>query len=153
MTRDELLALVADRYQTTPEYLWERWPGYAVLRNTSNQKWYGVVMDVPAGRLGLEDAAPDERVDILNVKVDPDDALVLRLSGHPSRVSHEQAELGLGAPGAGAKRAGRGADRDEQAAHCLVMRSGAIGAARIGCPVDIPPIRLGGSLVAGVPGS
>ena len=38
MTRDELLALVADRYQTTPEYLWERWPGYAVLRNASNQK-------------------------------------------------------------------------------------------------------------------
>lgn len=80
MTRDELLALVADRYQTTPEHLWERWPGYVVLRNASNQKWYGVVMDVPAGRLGLEDAAPDERVDILNVKVDPDDALVLRLS-------------------------------------------------------------------------
>lgn len=37
-------------------------------------------MDVPASRLGLSETAADETVDILNVKVDPDDAIVLQLA-------------------------------------------------------------------------
>lgn len=76
MTRDELLEYVAERYGTKPEYLWERWPNYAILRHASNRKWYAGIFDVPAVKLGL----PREgKVDTLNVKCDPDDALVLRL--------------------------------------------------------------------------
>ena len=77
MNRSELFTEIALRYESEPEYLWTRWPGYAVLRHTGNRKWFGVVMDVPATRLGLEG---DGKVDILNVKVDPDDATALRLA-------------------------------------------------------------------------
>ncbi len=77
MTREELFAYVSERYGVQPEYLWAKWPHYAILRHPSNRKWFAGVFDVPAERLGLEG---EGIVDVLNVKVDPDDALVLRLA-------------------------------------------------------------------------
>ena len=77
MKPSELFAYVKEAYGTEPERMWTKWPNYAVLRNDVNRRWYGVVMDVPPGRLGLEGTEP---VFVLNVKVDPDDALVLRMS-------------------------------------------------------------------------
>ncbi|MBS4900251.1 MAG: MmcQ/YjbR family DNA-binding protein [Clostridiales bacterium] len=38
-----------------------------VFRHKENNKWYGLIMDVPRDKLGLEG---DERVDIINVKLD-----------------------------------------------------------------------------------
>ena len=75
MNRAELFAHVAEAYGVTPEYLWESSPDAAVLRHTENPKWFGIVMSVQAKRLGL---AGDGPVDVLNVKVDPADAAVLR---------------------------------------------------------------------------
>lgn len=71
------MAHVAERYGVDPEFPWSRWPSYAVFRHRGNRKWFGVVMNVPPARLGLEG---DDEVDILNVKVEPDDAVVLRLA-------------------------------------------------------------------------
>ncbi len=65
--REEVLSLAQDRYGTEPEYLFAKYPGFAVLRHP-NKKWYGVVMDLPRQKLGL----PGEgMVDALNVKCDP----------------------------------------------------------------------------------
>jgi predicted DNA-binding protein (MmcQ/YjbR family) len=80
MDRAELLEIVEERYGMRPEFPWSRWPNYAVLRHPGNRKWFGVLMDVPADRLGLDGAEVGEKVEILNVKVDPDDVLVLRLA-------------------------------------------------------------------------
>ena len=64
--REQLLAYVRETYGTEPEFLWPRFPAYAVLRRGDSRKWYGIVMDVPREKLGL----PGEgRVDILNVKL------------------------------------------------------------------------------------
>ena len=75
MNRAELFAYVDEAYGVKPEYLWESTPDAAVLRHTENPKWFGIVMSVAAKRLGLKG---DEPVDVLNVKVDPADAAVLR---------------------------------------------------------------------------
>ena len=75
MNRAELFAYVAEAYGVTPEYLWESSPDAAVIRHTENRRWFGIVMSVQAKRLGLEGDTP---VDVLNVKVDPADAAVLR---------------------------------------------------------------------------
>ena len=77
MKRSELFVHIADLYGAEPEYLWRSAPNYAVFRHGENRKWFGIVMDVPAARLGLEGEGV---IDILNVKVDPEDALVLRLA-------------------------------------------------------------------------
>lgn len=81
-SRDEMNAqaifkLVADRYQTTPAYLWQRYPDYAVLRHADNQKWYGLVMAVSKSDLGL---VPDDEtlVEVLDVKLDPEDVELLQ---------------------------------------------------------------------------
>ncbi|MCC8182381.1 MAG: MmcQ/YjbR family DNA-binding protein [Clostridiales bacterium] len=48
--------------------MWMKYPSYAVLRHQDNQKWYGLVMDVPRNKLGLTGV---EIVDILDVKCEP----------------------------------------------------------------------------------
>ncbi|WP_434310210.1 MmcQ/YjbR family DNA-binding protein [Hominifimenecus sp. rT4P-3] len=55
------------KYKTTPEYLWSRFPDYAIFRHGDNNKWYGLIMNIPRSKLGLPE---DERTDILNVKLD-----------------------------------------------------------------------------------
>ncbi|MBQ0071113.1 MAG: MmcQ/YjbR family DNA-binding protein [Spirochaetales bacterium] len=68
MKREELFTWVKEQYGTEPDYPWMDLPSCCVLRNREN-KWYGLVMDIPGRRLGLED---DEIVDVLNVKADPE---------------------------------------------------------------------------------
>lgn len=64
--REQLFADVEKTYKTQPEYLWARYPGYAVFRHSDNQKWFALIMDVPGDRLGLDSG---EIMDILNVKM------------------------------------------------------------------------------------
>src|SRR5699024_6960094 len=40
----------------------------AVLRHKENNKWYGLIMEIPATKLGLQG---DRLIDVLNVKCDP----------------------------------------------------------------------------------
>ena len=56
---------IQDTYGTPPEYLWERYPDYAVYRHPASRKWYAVVMNIPASRIGLAD---ERRVEIMNLK-------------------------------------------------------------------------------------
>ena len=64
--RDQLFAYVKKKYKADPEYLWRRYPEYAIFRHTDNRKWFGLIMDVRKERLGL---GGDGIVDILNVKL------------------------------------------------------------------------------------
>ena len=66
MDRKLLFQHCKDAYGTTPEYLWERYPSYAVLRHRSNRKWYAVVMEIPFKRLGV---MRDGNVDVINLKL------------------------------------------------------------------------------------
>ncbi len=66
--REEIFEYVNQKFGTKPEFLWPKFPSYAVLRNTNNSKWYAVVMTVEKKKLELEG---DEIIDILNVKCDP----------------------------------------------------------------------------------
>lgn len=63
--KEALLKYVEEKYGTLPEYLWKRYPEFAVLRHKNNRKWYAVIMNVTACKLGLDG---DEEVWIVNVK-------------------------------------------------------------------------------------
>ena len=54
MTRQELFTWVRQQYGTEPEYPWH--DRTAVLRHNDNNKWYGVVLEVSADKLGLPEA-------------------------------------------------------------------------------------------------
>lgn len=67
MDRTELYARVLEKYGTEPDYPWMPFPDYAVLRHRGSRKWYGLVMDIPRSRLGLDG---EGSVDVLDVKLD-----------------------------------------------------------------------------------
>ena len=64
--REQLFDYVQKKYKADPEYLWKRFPDYAIFRHTDNEKWFGLVMDIPRRKLGMDG---DDIVDILNVKL------------------------------------------------------------------------------------
>lgn len=64
--REKLFVYIKEKYKASPEYLWRRYPNYAVFRHGDNQKWFALVMDVQGHKLGLDS---EEFVDILNVKM------------------------------------------------------------------------------------
>lgn len=66
--RSEVIAYAKEQYGTMPEYLWRSIPGYAVLRHGDSRKWYGLIMDIPAEKLGMK---RKNTVDILKIKCDP----------------------------------------------------------------------------------
>lgn len=68
MNRNEIFEYAKKYYGTLPEFLFEKSPDTAVLRNGSSGKWYAAVMNVSKKTLGLNG---DGSVEIMNVKCDP----------------------------------------------------------------------------------
>ncbi len=64
--RNDVLRYVKRKYSCEAEYLWAGFPAYAVVRHDDNQKWFGLIMNIPRKKLGLEG---NEIVDILDVKL------------------------------------------------------------------------------------
>lgn len=62
--------LIIKKYGDMPEFMWEQAPDFGVFRNPANNKWYGIIMNVPRLKLSGTDKTP---VDILNVKLDKDE--------------------------------------------------------------------------------
>ena len=68
INREEIFEYVKDKFSTVPEYLWQKFPRYAVLRHNDNTKWYAAVMNVSKHKLGI---GGNEEIDILDIKCDP----------------------------------------------------------------------------------
>lgn len=68
MNRKEIFEYVKEKYNTVPDYLWNKYPLYAVLKH-SNNKWYGIIMNISKEKLGLDGK---EEIDILNIKCPPE---------------------------------------------------------------------------------
>ena len=66
--RNRVTDYVQDRYGAEPEFLWKKYPGYAVFRQPASKKWFALVVDIPRDRLGLEG---EGNVDIMDVKCGP----------------------------------------------------------------------------------
>lgn len=64
----ELIQYVSDTYSVQPEYLWPDYPETFVFRHENSRKWFGVVMDVERGKLGLSGSG---KVFLLDVKTGP----------------------------------------------------------------------------------
>ena len=58
---------IQKKYHVKPEYLWRRYPDYAVFRHADNGKWFALAAGVRGEIAGVPDA---EGVDVINLKVD-----------------------------------------------------------------------------------
>lgn len=65
--RQSIFDYAIEKYGAEPEYMWLKYPGYAVLRNNKNNKWFAVVMDVENSSLGIEGNCS---TDIMDIKCD-----------------------------------------------------------------------------------
>jgi len=63
--REDVIQHIQDGYGVEPEYLWADTPNAAVFRHPGSRKWFALIMDVAADRLGLPGK---EMVDVMNVK-------------------------------------------------------------------------------------
>ena len=57
---------IKEKYNTDPEFLWDKFPGYAIYRNKNNKKWYAAIMNLDLSKL---DNGSGE-VEIINIKLD-----------------------------------------------------------------------------------
>lgn len=65
---NRISGLIREKYNVQPEFLWKRAPQHGVFRNQQNQKWFGIIMYVDQAKLTVGKG----KVDVLNVKIDPD---------------------------------------------------------------------------------
>ena len=75
--RESVYGYIKKKYGADPEYLWMRFPDYAVFRHGDNRKWFGIIMDLPRYKLGISGT---ESVDVLNIKLG-DPLLIDMLAG------------------------------------------------------------------------
>lgn len=65
-----VLAAVAKQYGDDPEFLWQKFPGNAVLRRPDTHKWYAAILKVQPVKLGL---TGDAEVEVLDLRADPEE--------------------------------------------------------------------------------
>ena len=65
--RQKLFNYVKKKYKVKPEYPWRKYPDYAVLRHSDNNKWFALVAEVEKSKLGL---VGDDCISIINLKID-----------------------------------------------------------------------------------
>ena len=68
MERREIEQYIFDIYSVEPDYPWMDTPESAVFRHAGNRKWFALVTMVSKSKLGLQEQAP---LDIVNLKCDP----------------------------------------------------------------------------------
>ena len=59
--------IILEKYNVTPEFLWEKYPDFGIFRNTGSDKWFGLIMNIDYSKV---DKKKSGLVDIMNVKVD-----------------------------------------------------------------------------------
>ncbi|WP_281702781.1 MmcQ/YjbR family DNA-binding protein [Cryptobacterium curtum] len=68
MNREQLECYILETYAASSDNPWAKWPNYKVFRHIDNQKWFALVMNVPAAKLGRSGEAI---IDVVNLKCDP----------------------------------------------------------------------------------
>ena len=71
-----LLSYIQQHYGIEPEYPWAKYPDYAVFRHPHHRKWFALLMNIPAHKLGLEN---DEETWVVNVKAKSEEIGSLRM--------------------------------------------------------------------------
>jgi predicted DNA-binding protein (MmcQ/YjbR family) len=68
INRSEIFDHAEKKFNASPDYPFEKYPQYAVLRRADNGKWFGLIMNVSRDKLGLRG---DGEVDVLDIKCHP----------------------------------------------------------------------------------
>lgn len=64
----KIVQYIGEKFNDAPEFLWEKFPNYAIFRRKDNRKWYALIAGVPKKFLKLGGA---EEIEIMNLRVVP----------------------------------------------------------------------------------
>ena len=62
--RRRIMEYIQSRYAAEPEYLWAKYPNYAVFRQPASRKWFAAIMDVNRKSLDLPGAGTADVMDL-----------------------------------------------------------------------------------------
>lgn len=63
---------IKERFSEIPDHPFDNLEGYGVFRYPENKKWYALIMNIPRNRLENNYPDPDEMIEIVNVKIEPE---------------------------------------------------------------------------------
>ena len=64
---NRLVHFIQEKYQVLPEFLWDKFPDYAIFRVKRTGKWFGALMTIDQRKIGIEEPG---NIEVLNVKVE-----------------------------------------------------------------------------------
>ena len=65
----EVIKYVKEKYNDDLEYLWEKFPENAILRNKINNKWYGAILVISERKLEI---SSDKKIEIIDLRYQKD---------------------------------------------------------------------------------
>ena len=68
ISRQSIIDYIKKKYRARDEYLWTKYPSFAVFRHNDNRKWFAIIMNISKRKLGFDENCC---VDIINVKCEP----------------------------------------------------------------------------------
>ena len=66
----KLVEYIREKFFDEPEFLWEKYPNFAIFRRKDNRKWYALIANIPKKYLKISGA---EEIEILNLRVEPEE--------------------------------------------------------------------------------
>ena len=67
---NRLTDLIKEKYEDSPEFLWEKTPGTAIFRNPQTRKWYAAILNIDKSKI---DKKSKGEVEVLNIKLDKEE--------------------------------------------------------------------------------
>lgn len=61
--------MVKEKYEVDPEFLWDKFPGDGVFRNTRSDKWFGIIMNIDKSKIIPKE---EGEIEVLDIKLDDD---------------------------------------------------------------------------------
>ena len=74
MKRSEIEKYIKEKFNVLGEQIFPKYPKFSAFRHKKNEKWFALIMQLSASKLGLKN---EEMIEILNLKCSPDLAMVL----------------------------------------------------------------------------
>ena len=71
---NRICELIKEKYNDLPEFIWEKYPGFVIFRNPTNNKWYGLIMNINKSKIDNES---QEEIEILNLKLNKEKIIYL----------------------------------------------------------------------------
>ena len=85
MKRSDVERYIKEKFDVLGEQIFPKYPNSSVFRHKKNEKWFALLTQLSASKLGLES---DEMIEVLNLKCSPDLAMVLVDEEHFFKAYH-----------------------------------------------------------------